>query len=236
MINETSSVDSTLESPTKPHKEKMSSQNKAIFLVHYINDNQTFNQKNEKLDKNGHGEKSPEQKISKIFKKSTKKKKICKQNKTQNNMLDFDAMLETLFPKEKNENALMSRKNNLERKKYQKKLIGNKRKRQIKDAINKSKFLLFNFNFIYIEINIKKGIKTHKSKDQGIINNKNNKSNYDIYNINNFYSNTVKIKEKSLSINVQVPKYEELDDSFFEDNNIEVRIIVNKIIFLLIVG
>ena len=76
----------------------------------------------------------------------------------------------------------------------------------------------------------------HKSKDQGIINNKNNKSNYDIYNINNFYSNTVKIKEKSLSINVQVPKYEELDDSFFEDNNIEVRIIVNKIIFLLIVG
>jgi hypothetical protein len=71
----------------------------------------------------------------------------------------------------------------------------------------------------------------HKSKDQGIINNKNNKSNYDIYNINNFYSNTVKIKEKSLSINVQVPKYEELDDSFFEDNNIEVRIIVNKIIF-----
>ena len=35
---------------------------------------------------------------------------------------------------------------------------------------------------------------------------------------------------------MQVPKYEELDDSFFEDNNIEVRIIVNKIIFLLIVG
>ena len=33
---------------------------------------------------------------------------------------------------------------------------------------------------------------------------------------------------------VQCPKYEELDDDFFEDNNIEVRIIVNKIINLLI--
>jgi hypothetical protein len=147
MMNETSSVDSTLESPTKPHKEKISSQNKAIFLVHYINDNQTFNQKNEKLDKNVHGEKSPEQKISKIFKKSTKKKKICKKNKIQNNMLDFDSMLEALFPKEKNENVLMSRKKNLERKKYQKKLIGNKRKRQIKDAINKSKFFFIYFYF-----------------------------------------------------------------------------------------
>jgi len=76
MINETSSFDSTLESPTKPHKEKVSSQNKAIFLVHYINDNQTYNQRNEKLDKNGHGENSPENKITKKSKRGPKPKKI----------------------------------------------------------------------------------------------------------------------------------------------------------------
>lgn len=70
-------------------------------------------------------------------------------------------------------------------------------------------------------------MKLNKTKDKTIIHNKSYKNNYDIYSINNFYSNTVKIKEKSISINVQVPKYEELDDSFFEDNNIEVRIIVN---------
>jgi hypothetical protein len=64
-------------------------------------------------------------------------------------MLDFDSMLEALFPKEKNENVLMSRKKNLERKKYQKKLIGNKRKRQIKDAINKSKFFFIYFYFYF---------------------------------------------------------------------------------------
>ena len=73
---------------------------------------------------------------------------------------------------------------------------------------------------------MKKGIKSHKMQGQGFINNKNNKNYNDIYNINNFYSSTVKIKEKSISYNVQCPKYEELDDDFFEDNNIEVRIIV----------
>ena len=70
-------------------------------------------------------------------------------------------------------------------------------------------------------------MKLNKSQDKGIIHNKSYKNNYDIYSINNFYSNTFKIKEKSISFNVQVPNYEELDDSFFEDNNIEVRIIVN---------
>ena len=135
MINETSSFDSTLESPTKPNKEKVSSQNKAIFLVHYINDNQTYNQKNEKLDKNGHGENSPENKITKISKRGPKPKKFGKLQKIQNNILDFDMVLATLFPKEKKENVSPPRKKNLFRKKYQKRLIGCKRKRQIE--INK---------------------------------------------------------------------------------------------------
>ena len=76
----------------------------------------------------------------------------------------------------------------------------------------------------------------NKNQEKGLIHNKNNKNNYDIYTINNFYSSTVKIKEKSISFNVQVPKYEELEDSFFEDNNIEVRIIVNKIFLIKCLG
>lgn len=57
-----------------------------------------------------------------------------------------------------------------------------------------------------------------------INNNKNNKrTNEDLYDINIFYSSTVKIREKSLYQNVLVPDFEELDDDFFEDNCIEVR-------------
>ena len=66
-----------------------------------------------------------------------------------------------------------------------------------------------------------------------INNNKNNKrTNEDLYDINNFYSSTVMIREKSLYQNVLVPDYEELDDDFFEDNCIEVRFnFFNIIIF-----
>lgn len=49
-----------------------------------------------------------------------------------------------------------------------------------------------------------------------------NKINNDIYNINNFYSSTIRINEKSLSHNVQCPPFQELEDIFFEDNKIEV--------------
>lgn len=65
-----------------------------------------------------------------------------------------------------------------------------------------------------------------KEKEIGFVNsNKNSKRIIeDIYNINNFYSSTVKIREKSLYQNVIVPKFEELEDEFFEDNCIEVRL------------
>jgi hypothetical protein len=59
------------------------------------------------------------------------------------------------------------------------------------------------------------------SKGKSITNN-NSSSRYDIYDINNFCSNTMKIKEKTLSHNVLVPSFDELSDEFFEDNNIEV--------------
>jgi len=83
---------------------------------------------------------------------------------------------------------------------------------------------------IIIDINKRSENNSDKMKENNSINNSNNKNNKrkmteDIYNINNFYSSTVKIREKSLYQNVVVPNYEELDDDFFEDNGIEVRIL-----------
>ena len=83
---------------------------------------------------------------------------------------------------------------------------------------------------IIIGINKRSENNSDKMKENNSINNSNNKNNNrkmteDIYNINNFYSSTVKIREKSLYQNVVVPNYEELDDDFFEDNGIEVRIL-----------
>ena len=83
---------------------------------------------------------------------------------------------------------------------------------------------------IIIDINKRSENNSDKMKENSSINNSNNKNNNrkmteDIYNINNFYSSTVKIREKSLYQNVVVPNYEELDDDFFEDNGIEVRIL-----------
>ena len=83
---------------------------------------------------------------------------------------------------------------------------------------------------IIIDINKRSENNLDKMKENNSINNSNNKNNNrkiteDIYNINNFYSSTVKIREKSLYQNVVVPNYEELDDDFFEDNGIEVRIL-----------
>ena len=87
-----------------------------------------------------------------------------------------------------------------------------------------------NLIFDLIGVNKKSENKPDKMKENSIVNNSNNKNNNnnrknteDIYNINNFYSSTVKIREKSLYQNVVVPNYEELDDDFFEDNCIEVR-------------
>ena len=87
---------------------------------------------------------------------------------------------------------------------------------------------------IIIDINKRSENNSDKMKENNSINNSNNKNNNrkmteDIYNINNFYSSTVKIREKSLYQNVVVPNYEELDDDFFEDNCIEVRFLFNFI-------
>ena len=85
--------------------------------------------------------------------------------------------------------------------------------------------IINNFFIITIEtkLNRKKLNINTISKGQSNHNNNNSSRRYDIYDINNFCSNTMKIKEKTISHNVVVPSFEELSDDFFEDNNIEVN-------------
>lgn len=58
----------------------------------------------------------------------------------------------------------------------------------------------------------------------------------DIYNINNFCSNTVKIREKNYRHLVQCPTFEELPDEFFEDNNIQVILCYLLFIIIYFIG
>ena len=81
-------------------------------------------------------------------------------------------------------------------------------------------FIIF---IIIIETHIKKKKFNISSISKGQSFQNNNYNRYDIYDINNFCSNTMKIREKSISHNVVVPSFEELSDDFFEDNNIEVN-------------
>ena len=138
MINETLSLDSTLESPTKPNKEKEASEKKPIFLVHYMNNDLSVNEIDEKLVKNGNDEELSENKKKKVWKRGRKPKKFPKVKKLQSNILDFDLLLETFFPKK-----IVSPPKTKNIKKYKKKLIGYKRKKQINEIKNKSKFNIF---------------------------------------------------------------------------------------------
>ena len=138
MINETLSLDSTLESPTKPNKEKDASEKKPIFLVHYMNNDLSVNEIDEKLVKNGNDEELSENKKKKVWKRGRKPKKFPKIKKLQSNILDFDLLLETFFSKK-----IVSPPKTKNIKKYKKKLIGYKRKKQINEIKNKSKFNIF---------------------------------------------------------------------------------------------
>ena len=138
MINETLSLDSTLESPTKPNKEKEASEKKPIFLVHYMNNDLSVNEIDEKLVKNGNDEELSENKKKKVWKRGRKPKKFPKVKKLQSNILDFDLLLETFFSKK-----IVSPPKTKNIKKYKKKLIGYKRKKQINEIKNKSKFNIF---------------------------------------------------------------------------------------------
>ena len=140
MINETLSLDSTLESPTKPRQEKESIDKKPIFFVHYMNKELSFNEINANFVKKESGEEFSKNKNKKFWKRGRKPKKCPKTKKIQNNILDFDILLETFFPKKKVSPPKIKHSS---KKKYKKKLIGYKRKRQINEIKNKSKYNIF---------------------------------------------------------------------------------------------
>ena len=167
MQTESLSLESTLESPSKPSQEKNHS-------------------------------------------KKHKKSSFSEETDNNNNTLDFDKILNIVFPTKEN--------------KKNKKLIGNKRKNEINtenyniNNINKSKI-------IYLFHNIDNN-RTGKNRNNDDSNNngknKSKKIKEDLYSIYNFETSTAKIKEKTMNYNIKTPKYEELNEEFFEDNNIEV--------------
>lgn len=88
-------------------------------------------------------------------------------------------------------------------------------------------YLLNILLFVNLAINSKKkkiDKKTipNKSKGKNGINNNNSNTHSNLYDINNFFSSAIKIRERSITHNVICPSFEELNPDFFEDNNIEV--------------
>ena len=69
---------------------------------------------------------------------------------------------------------------------------------------------------------IENKISSNKMKGKSNNNNNISSSHYNLYDINNFFSCAIKIREKSITHNVICPSFEELSPEFFEDNNIEV--------------
>ena len=127
---------------------------------------------------------------------SQKKAKIINNNKKEKDkILDFDKILFIL--------------NNQEPKK--KKVLSNKRKRKNITSNTGSKIISF-YNFL--ENNFKK-----KGKQNLRSRNTYNRNINDIYNISYFYSNSNKIEEKSLPVNVKIPEFKELEDNFFIEDN-----------------
>ena len=200
--NEFYSFDSTIESPSKPNQEKIKENCKNIFLVHYMNESN--------IPKNNYPKRRSKHKKRNNSLKNKKHNTndnsiITPQEDKEYHTLDFDLILKIIIDQKKNTTTPPSlKKSNYNSKK---KLLTNKRKRNLSskgNLIHQSKlFLIYN------------------NKDSNNLN-----GHYDIYDLNNFCSNTVKIKEKSISYLVQCPTYEELNDDFFEDNNIVVSFFI----------
>ena len=115
---ESLSFESTIESPTKPHQEKVPDKNiktnKSLFLVQVVSDTKTSSQ-NLEISEN--------KKDNEIKSKSP-------------NILNFDDVLSIVFPPVEKAKKSVN-------KKWEKKLLENKRKRQTKPSnINKSKNII----------------------------------------------------------------------------------------------
>ena len=230
-INESISFESTLGSPSKPPQENIVKKPKQIFLVNCVEDNislsPTKKSSSESIDN-----KPLKQKRSKTKKANNRKNLSLNNNKNSGlHLLDFDALFKNIIIGEKKLVAKRAHKiSNNSKNKNKIKLIGYKRNRLLsnKNSINKSKYIfLFIINIIIFIISIEGNLKKKKLNINTIskgnsTQNYNSSSRYDIYDIDNFCSNTMKIKEKTISHNVLIPSFEELSNDFFEDNNIEV--------------
>ena len=127
------------------------------------------------------------------------KTKIINNNKQNiENILDFDKVLNILHNHKPKKKKLLSHKRL-------------KKNKNLKSSNSESKIIYF--IIFEIENNLKKRNK--------LINRNIN----DIYNISNFCSNTYKIEEKSIPIDIKIPDFKELDNNFFEidDLNEEVN-------------
>ena len=123
MTNESLSIESTVESPSKPHQVTVPTKNnKSIFLVHFISNNDSYDKKSPNLE-NKEPSKNADQNINLSKKLSL-------------NLLDFDEVLNLVLNKEKDKKIKP-------KKKYKKKLLGFKRKRLIKPKEIKSKTNLY---------------------------------------------------------------------------------------------
>ena len=136
MMNETLSGDSTLESPIIPHHKKSSFSKYNLFLMNYMNLNQDFNKKEEKIDKKENCQNYLEKIIINITKREEKLNDLTIFTKKEDNILDFDLLLSRLFPKKK-EKKISPKSTKIHiGKQFNKKLMGYKRKRQIKEVKN----------------------------------------------------------------------------------------------------
>ena len=116
---ESLSFESTIESPTKPHQEKLPDKNsKSLFLVQTLSDTDI-----------------PKQDISNS--ENNESKEIIEKKPSVLNTLNFDDILEIVFPKQKQKKQ--------EQKNNNKKLLNSKRKK----PINKSKKIFILFFYYY---------------------------------------------------------------------------------------
>ena len=229
-INESISFESTLGSPSKPPQENIVQKPKPIFLVNFVEDNISLSP-TKKSSSESINNKPLKQKRTKTKKTNNRKNASINNNKTIGlHLLDFDALFKNIIIGEKKLVAKRAHKiSNISKNKNKIKLIGYKRNRLLsnKNSVNKSKYIfLFIINIIIFIIslkgNLKKKINLNTISKGNSTHNYNSTSRYDIYDINNFCSNTMTIKEKTISHNVLIPSFEELSNDFFEDNNIEV--------------
>lgn len=202
MLNEFSTNESPTQSPSKNLKEiekKHIKSNFSKFPSFYSNIFKIQMFSENKIEKEKIYQISKPKK--KFFKKITKKKIRCNAL-----LLDFDTILKELF-QNKNLNNMPA--------------IRKKEKSQF-PKLNKKKFLAKKRKLLYENNNI-----FFNGKEKS----KNNIFNYinhiKIVNSNFEKENNFKIKEK-LKKNIENQLYDELSDSFFEENNIEVSYIIDK--------